>query len=186
MRIAYVNWLTTLLILALSTGCAFEPVKSGYSKNQVSTTLVNAVLPHGSKHSLLVFRTSGFKVWKNQDAEVLINGTPVAFFKAGGARYMPLTEGQNTIVVREPGHVLKCELEFEFQPGTGQFVEIYERLDPGAMLISLLFADLQSRLAFDPHPGTKCAGVYGLSMGLLKQQKRAKVHKEFSFRVVQR
>ena len=186
MRIAYVNWLTTLFILIFVTGCAFEPVKSGYSKNQVSTTSPNANLPHGSKHSLLVFRTSGFKLWENQDAEVLINGTSVAFFKAGGARYLPLTVGQNSIVVREPEHVLECELEFEFQPGTGQFVEIYERLDPGAMLISLLFADLQSRLAFDPHPGTKCAGVYGLSMGLLKQQKRAKVHKEFSFRVVQR
>jgi len=186
MRIAYVNWLTTLLILVFGTGCAFEPVKSGYSKNQVSTTAINAVLPHGSEHSLLVFRTSGFKLWENQDAEVLINGSPVAFFKAGGARYLPLTAGQNTIVVREPEHFLKCELEFEFEPGSGQFIEIYERFDPGALLVSFIFADLQSRLLYDPHPGTNCVGVYGLSMGRLEQQQRADIHKEYSFQVVQR
>ena len=84
MRTAYVNWLITLFILVLGTGCAFDPAKSGYSKNQVSTTSMNAVLPHGSEHSLLVFRTSGFKLWENQEAEVLINGSPVAFLKRVG------------------------------------------------------------------------------------------------------
>ena len=67
-------------------------------------------------------------------------------------------------------HFLKCELTFDFEPGTGQFVEIYERFDPGALMVSFIFADLQSRLLYDPHPGTNCVGVYGLSMGHLKQQ----------------
>ena len=186
MRTAYVNWLTTVLILVFGTGCAFDPVKSGYSKNQVSTAPENAVLPHGSEYSLLVFRTSGFKLWEKQEAEVSINGSPVAFFKVGGARYLPLTAGQNTIVVREPENFMKCELEFEFEPGSGQFIEIYERLDPSALLISFIFADLQSRLHYDPHPGTNCAGVYGLSMGRLEEKQRADVHREFSFQVVQR
>ena len=165
------------------TGCAFEPVKNGYSKAHVKTTDEALVAPHDS---LLVFRTSGFKLWENQDAEFIVNGAPVAWFKAGGARYLPLQAGQNRIVVREPDHFLKCELTFDFEPGTGQFVEIYERFDPGALMVSFIFADLQSRLLYDPHPGTNCVGVYGLSMGHLKQQQLADVHREFSFQVVQR
>jgi len=165
------------------TGCAFEPVKNGYSKAQVETTTETLAAPHDS---LLVFRTSGFKLWENQDAEFIVNGAPVAWFKAGGARYLPLQAGQNSIVVREPDHFLKCELTIDFEPGSGQFVEIYERFDPGALMVSFIFADLQSRLLYDPHPGTKCVGVYGLSMGHLKQQQLADVHREFSFQVVQR
>jgi hypothetical protein len=53
-------------------------------------------------------------------------------------------------------------------------------------MVSFIFADLQSRLLYDPHPGTNCVGVYGLSMGHLKQQQLADVHREFSFQVVQR
>jgi len=165
------------------TGCAFEPVKNGYSKAQVKTTTETLGAPHDS---LLVFRTSGFKLWENQDAEFIVNGAPVAWFKAGGARYLPLQAGQNSIVVREPDHFLKCELTIDFEPGSGQFVEIYERFDPGALMVSFIFADLQSRLLYDPHPGTNCVGVYGLSMGHLKQQQLADVHREFSFQVVQR
>ena len=174
-----------VLVLTLS-GCAFEPVKTGYSKSQVTNTVENAAIPSAAEDSLLVFRTSGFKLWEDQYAEVILNGEPVAFFKAGGASYLPLQAGVNTIVVREPEHFLKCELEFEFEPGSGQFVEIYERFDPGALLVSFIFADLQSRLLYDPHPGTNCVGVYGLSMGRLEQQQRADVHKEYSFQVVQR
>ena len=165
------------------TGCAFEPVKNGYSKAQVKTAIETSAASHDS---LLVFRTSGFKLWENQDAEFIINGVPVAWFKAGGARYLPLQAGQNRIVVREPDHFLKCELTIDFEPGSGQFVEIYERFDPGALMVSFILADLQSRLLYDPHPGTNCVGVYGLSMGHLKQQQLVDVHREFSFQVVQR
>ena len=165
------------------TGCAFEPVKNGYSKAQVKTTTETLVAPHDS---LLVFRTSGFKLWENQEAEFIVNGAPVAWFKSGGARYLPLQAGQNSIVVREPDHFLKCELTIDFEPGSGQFVEIYERFEPSALMVGFIFADLTSRLSYDPHPGSKCGGVYGLSMGHLKQQQLADVHREFSFQVVQR
>jgi hypothetical protein len=180
------NHLTKCLALTAvlaATGCAFEPVKTGYSQAQVKTVAQAEVAPHDS---LLVFRTSGFKLWENQDAEFLVNGDSVALFKAGGASYLPFQAGKNTIVVREPEHFLKCELEFDFEPGTGQFVEIYERFDPGALMVSFIFADLQSRLLYDPHPGTNCGGVYGLSMGHLKQEQLVDVHREFSFQVVQR
>jgi len=172
-----------LIAVLATTGCAFEPAKTGYSQAQVNTVAQAEVAPHDS---LLVFRTSGFKLWENQEAEFSINGETVALFKAGGASYLPLQAGKNTIVVREPEHFLKCELEFEFEPGTGQFVEIYERFDPGALMVSVVFADLQSRLSYDPHPGTNCVGVYGLSMGHLKQEQLVDVHREFSFQVVQR
>ena len=165
------------------TGCAFEPVKNGYSKAQVKTTTETFAASHDS---VLGFRASGFKLGENQDAEFIINGAPVAWFKAGGARYLALQAGQNRIVVREPDHFLKCELTIDFEPGSGQFVEIYERFDPGALMVSFILADLQSRLLYDPHPGTNCVGVYGLSMGYLKQQQLADVHREFSFQVVQR
>jgi len=36
------------------------------------------------------------------------------------------------------------------------------------------------------HPGTNCVGVYGLSMGHLKQEQLADVNREFSFQVVRR
>ncbi|NCX49579.1 MAG: hypothetical protein EBW81_08835 [Gammaproteobacteria bacterium] len=172
------NHLTKCLALTAvlaATGCAFEPVKTGYSQAQVKTVAQAEVAPHDS---LLVFRTSGFKLWENQDAELLVNGDSVG--------YLPLQAGKNTIVVREPEHFLKCELEFDFEPGTGQFVEIYERFDPGALMVSFIFADLQSRLLYGPHPGTNCVGVYGLSMGHLKQEQLVDVHREFSFQVVQR
>jgi hypothetical protein len=172
-----------LTAVLAATGCAFEPVKTGYSQAQVKTVAQAEVAPHDS---LLVFRTSGFKLWENQDAEFLVNGDSVALFKAGGASYLPLQAGKNTIVVREPEHFLKCELEFDFESGTGQFVEIYERFDPGAMLVSLVLADLTSRMEFEPHPGSKCAGVYGLSMGYLKEDQFADINREFSFQVVQR
>ena len=172
-----------LVVLFTATGCAFEPVKTSYSHKQVKMQSESEVAAHDS---LLVFRTSGFRVWAMEDAEVLINGDKVAWFKAGGARYLPLLSGSNSLVVRQPDHILQCELEFDFEPGTGQFVEIYERFDPKAMLISLVFADLTSRLEYDPHPGSNCAGVYGLSMGHLNQKELVDVHREFSFQVVQR
>ena len=180
------NHLTKCLALTAVlavTGCAFEPVKTGYSQAQVKTVAQAEVAPHDS---LLVFRTSGFKLWENQDAEFLVNGDSVALFKAGGASYLPLQAGNNTIVVREPEHFLKCELEFDFEPGTRQFVEIYERMDPAGLMVSYILADLQSRLMYDPHPGTNCNGLYGLSMGYLKQEQLVDVHREFSFQVVQR
>ncbi|RPG22289.1 MAG: hypothetical protein CBB93_001515 [Oceanospirillales bacterium TMED33] len=186
MRLVCLRNCFALIAIVVTTGCGFEPVKYGYSKSQVSSTSSDAVIPHGSEHSLLVFRTSGFKLWEKQDAEFLINGESIAFFKAGGAGYFPLTAGRNTIVVREPEHFLKCELEFDFEPGSGQFVEIYERFDPGSLMLSFVLADLQSRMLYDPHPGTKCSGVYGLSMGQLEQEQLADVHREFSFQVVQR
>lgn len=173
-----------LLVLAtvILTGCAFEPARDGYSVSQVKKA-VETVKPD---QGLLVFRTSGFKLWQEQDAEFLVNGEPVAWFKAGGASYLPLEAGENTIVVREPEHFLKCELTFDFQPGQQQFVEIYERFDPGALMISFIFADLQSRLLYDPHPGSNCVGVYGLSMGQLTAESRADISKEYSFQVVKR
>ena len=186
MRLVCLRNCLALIAIVVTIGCGFEPVKYGYSKSQVSSTSSDAVIPHGSEHSLLVFRTSGFKFWEKQDAEFLINGESIAFFKAGGARYFPLTAGTNKIVVREPEHFLKCELEFDFEPGSGQFVEIYERFDPGSLMVSFVLADLQSRMLYDPHPGTKCSGVYGLSMGQLEQEQLANVNKEFSFQVVQR
>jgi hypothetical protein len=172
-----------LVVLFTATGCAFEPVKTTYSHKQVKMQSESEVAAHDS---LLVFRTSGFRVWAMEDAEFLVNGDSVALFKAGGASYLPLQAGKNTIVVREPEHFLKCELEFDFESGTGQFVEIYERFDPGAMLVSLVLADLTSRMEFEPHPGSKCAGVYGLSMGYLKEDQFADINREFSFQVVQR
>ena len=172
-----------IAVLAATAGCAFEPIKTGYFQAQVKTIAHAEVAPHDS---LLVFRTSGFKLWENQDAEFLVNGDSIALFKAGAASYFPLQAGKNTIIVREPEHFLKCELEFDFEPGAGQFVEIYERFDPGALMVSLIFADLQSRLLYDPHPGTNCVGVYGLSMGHLKQEQLGDVHREYSFQVVQR
>lgn len=171
-----------VLVTALLTGCAFEPARDGYSVSQVKKA-VETVKPD---QGLLVFRTSGFKLWQEQDAEFLVNGEPVAWFKAGGASYLPLEAGENTIVVREPEHFLKCELTFDFQPGQQQFVEIYERFDPGALMISFIFADLQSRLLYDPHPGSNCVGVYGLSMGQLTAESRAGINKEYSFQVVKR
>ena len=172
-----------IVLMSGLAACVFEPAKRGYSQDHVKTTGEVAATPH---HSLLVFRTSGYKAWVNQDAEFLVNGSPVAYFQAGGARYLPLRNGTNTIVVREPDSVLKCELEFEFKPGAGQFVEIYERFDPGAMLVSVILADMQSRALYNPHPESKCVGVFGLSMGKLEADKLADVHREFSFQVVQR
>ena len=183
MRVMCLQNCFTLIVMLVTTGCAFDPVKTGYSKAQVDTIVESEVAPHDA---LLVFRTSGYKVWEDQNAEVILNGERVALFKAGGARYLPLQAGKNIIIVREPEHFLKCELEFDFEPGTGQFLEIYERFDPGAMLISFVFADLQSRLTYDPHPGTDCSGVYGLSMGYLNTEQVADVQREYSFQVVQR
>ena len=171
-----------VLATTVLTGCAFEPSRDGYSVSQVKKA-VETVKPD---QGLLVFRTSGFKLWQEQDAEFLVNGEPVAWFKAGGASYLPLEAGENTFVVREPEHFLKCELTFDFQPGQQQFVEIYERFDPGALMISFIFADLQSRLLYDPHPGSNCVGVYGLSMGQLTAESRADINKEYSFQVVKR
>ena len=176
------NALTFVLMLGL-VACVFEPAKRGYSQDYVKTTGEVAATPH---QSLLVFRTSGYEAWVNQDAEFIVNGNQVAFFQAGGARYLPLKNGTNTIVVREPDSVLKCELEFEFEPGTGQFVEIYERFDPGAMLVSVILADMQSRALYNPHPESKCVGIFGLSMGNLQANQLADVHREFSFQVVNR
>ena len=186
MRLVCLRNCFAMIAIVVSIGCAFEPVKYSYSKSQVNSTSSNAVIPDGGEHSLLVFRTSGFKFWEKQDAEFLINGQSIAFFKAGGAHYFPLPAGKNKIVVREPEHFLECELEFDFEPGSGQFVEIYERFDPGALLVSFVLADLQSRMFYAPHPGTKCSGVYGLSMGQLKEEQLADVHREFSFQVVER
>jgi hypothetical protein len=183
MRLMHLKNCLVLVAMVVTTGCVTEPVKTGYSKDQVETIVKPEVAPHDS---LLVFRTSGYKVWENQNAEFLVNGESVALFKAGGASYLPLQAGTNTVVVREPDHFLKCELEFEFEPGMGQFLEIFERFDPGAMLISFVLADLHSRLLYDPHPGTKCSGLYGLSMGFLDKNQFADVHREFSFQVVQR
>ena len=183
MRVMCLQNCLTLLVMLVTTGCAFEPVKTGYSKAQVDTIVESEAAPHDS---LLVFRTSGYRVWEGQNAEVILNGERAALYKAGGASYLPLQAGTNLVVVREPDHFLTCELEFNFEPGAGQFLEIYERFDPGAMLISLVFADLQSRLTYDPHPGTDCSGVYGLSMGLLNTEQAADVHREYSFQVVQR
>ena len=171
-----------MLAIAVLTGCAFEPSRDGYSVSQVKKA-VETVKPD---QGLLVFRTSGFKLWQEQDAEFLVNGEPVAWFKAGGASYLPLEAGENTIVVREPEHFLKCELTFDCQPGQQQFVEIYARFDPGALMISFILADLQSRLLYDPHPGSNCVGVYGLSMGQLTAESRADINKEYSFQVVKR
>ncbi len=170
--------------LGILAGCAFDPVQGEYSKAQVSQT-VETVAP---EQGLLVFRTRGFKLWEEQNAEFLINGESVAQFKAGGASYLPLEPGEHTIVVREPGHFLTCELTFEYTPGQGQFVEIYERFDPGALMISFIFADLQSRLLYDPHPGSSCVGVYGLSMGHLPADVEIarSLDKEYSFQVVKR
>ena len=134
-----------LIAILVTVGCGFEPVKYGYSQSQVSSTSSDAVIPHGSEYSLLVFRTSGFKFWEKQDAEFLINGKSIAFFKAGGARYFPLTAGKNKIVVRARA-LFEIELEFDFEPGSGQFVEIYERFDPGSLMVSFVLADLQSRM----------------------------------------
>lgn|GEM_PF-406697 len=172
-----------LVGMMLLSGCAFEPAKQEYSINAVKAVQSAQVTPD---RGLLVFRTSGFKLWENQDAEFLVNGEPVAWFKAGGARYLPLEVGENTVVVREPEHFLKCELTFDFSPGSQQFVEIYERFDPGALMISFIFADLQSRLSYDPHPGSNCVGVYGLSMGTLTENMAADINKEYSFQVVKR
>ena len=183
MRLIRLKNCVTLAVLVTIAGCVTEQAKTGYSKSQVETIVESEVAPHDS---LLVFRTSGFKLWESQDAEFLVNGDSVALFKAGGASYLPLQAGKNKIVVREPEHFLKCELEFVFEPGTGQFVEIYERFDPSALIVGFIFADLSSRLLYDPHPGTNCAGVYGLSMGHLKQDQLVDVYREFSFQVVQR
>jgi len=183
MQLKHLTKCFALIAVLAATGCAFEPAKTGYSQAQVKTMAYAEITPHDS---LLVFRTSGFKLWENQEAEFLVNGESVALFKAGGASYIPLQAGKNRIVVREPEHFFKCELEFEFEPGTKQFVEIYERFDPGAFMMNVIFADLQSRLSYDPHPGTNCVGVYGLSMGHLKHEQIGDVHREYSFQVVQR
>lgn len=171
------------IVAGFLSGCAFEPAKQEYSINAVKAVDRAQVSP---EQGLLVFRTSGFKLWENQDAEFIVNGEPVAWFKAGGARYLPLEPGANTVVVREPDHFLKCELTFDFQPGSQQFIEIYERFDPGALMISFIFADLQSRLSYDPHPGSNCVGVYGLSMGELTENMAADINKEYSFQIVKR
>jgi hypothetical protein len=183
MRLINLKNCVTLAALVTIAGCVTEPAKTGYSKSQVETIVESEAAPHDS---LLVFRTSGYRAWEDQNAEFLVNGDPIAFFRAGGASYLPLQAGNNIVMVREPNHFLSCELEFEFEPGTGQFLEIYERFDPGAMLMSFILADLHSRLTYDPHPGTKCAGVYGLSMGYLKKDQLADVQREFSFQVVRR
>ena len=183
MRLAYLRKSIALSALIMITGCAFEPVKTGYSKSQVQKLIEPVVEIHDS---LLVFRTSGYKIWEYQEAEFFVNGEPAARFKGGGASYLPLKAGKNTITVREPEHFLTCELEFEFEPGANQFVEIYERFDPGAVVMSVLFADLHSRLAYNPHPEAKCAGVFGLSMGYLEKDQFGEVEREFSFQVVQR
>ncbi len=174
LRVSFVMVLLTVL-----GGCAFESAQLGYDRSHVKTQVVAAPI----SDSLLVFRTSGFKAWADQEAELLINGEHVAFFKAGGASYLPVKPGTNKIAVRELEHFMKCELDFEFNPGRGQFVEIYERFDPGVMMVSVVLADLQSRLAYDPHPGTECSGVYGLSMGFLREDQRANVGDVFSFHV---
>ena len=173
-------WLVILPFGLALVGCAFDPVKTGYSQTAVKT----ASPPSSPSYdSLLVFRTSGFEAWAEQDAEFLVNGDLVAWFKSGGTQYFPITTGINTITVREPENFLKCELEFDFKPGSGQFVEIYERFDPSALIVSFILADLQSRLLFDPHPGTECTGVYGLSMGHVNKTLSADVNREFSFQV---
>lgn len=172
-----------VMVAGFLSGCAFEPATQEYSVNAVRAVESAKVTPD---HGLLVFRTSGFKLWENQDAEFIVNGEPMAWFKAGGARYLPLERGINTVVVREPDHFLKCELTFDFQPESQQFIEIYERFDPGALMISFIFADLQSRLSYDPHPGSNCVGVYGLSMGELTPNMVADINKEYSFQVVKR
>ena len=102
MRLVCLRNCFALIAIVVTIGCGFEPVKYGYSKSQVSSTSSDAVIPHGSERSLLVFRTSGFKFWEKQDAEFLINGESIAFFKAGGARYFPLSAGKNKIAVPEP------------------------------------------------------------------------------------
>lgn len=173
-------WLVTLPFLLSLVGCAFDPVKSEYSQAAVTTTSDLDSLSHDS---LLVFRTSGFKVWSKQDAEFFVNGELVAWFQGGGARFFPIGAGMNIITVREPENFLKCELEFDFKPGSGQFVEIYERFEPSALVVSFILADLQSRLLFDPHPGTECTGVYGLSMGYLNKRLVADVNREYRFHV---
>lgn len=172
-----------VIVAGFLSGCAFEPATQEYSVNAVRAVENAQVTPD---RGLLVFRTSGFKLWENHDAEFIVNGEPMAWFKAGGARYLPLEPGPNTVVVREPDHFLKCELTFDFQPGSQQFIEIYERFDPGALMISFIFADLQSRLSYDPHPGSNCVGVYGLSMGELTANMVADINKEYSFQVVKR
>ena len=180
MRLKDIVWLVVLPSGLSLVGCAFDPVKTGYSQAAVRTA---SSLGSPSYDSLLVFRTSGFKVWAEQDAEFLVNGELVAWFKSGGAQYFPISTGMNTITVREPENFLKCELEFDFKPGSGQFVEIYERFDPSALVLSFILADLQSRLLFDPHPGTECTGVYGLSMGYVNKKLSADVNREDSFQV---
>ena len=180
MTLRNIAWIVILPSLLSLIGCAFDPVKTGYSRAAVRTPL-DSVTP--SYDSLLVFRTSGFKVWAKQDAEFFVNSELVAWFKSGGAQYFPIKSGINTIAVREPENFLKCELEFDFKPGTGQFVEIYERFDPSALVVSFILADLQSRLLFDPHPGTECTGVYGLSMGYVNKSLSVDVNREYSFHV---
>lgn len=181
LNVARGRW--AVIALLLLSGCAFEPATQEYSVHAVKAVDSPQVTP---ERGLLVFRTSGFKLWEDQDAEFIVNGDSVAWFKAGGARYLPLQPGTNTVVVREPEHFLKCELTFDFQPGSQQFIEIYERFDPGALMISFIFADLQSRLLYDPHPGSNCVGVYGLSMGTLTTNMTADINKEYSFQVVKR
>ena len=180
MSLRDIVWLVILPFVLALVGCAFDPVKTGYSQTAVRT----ASYPSSPSYdSLLVFRTSGFKVWAEQDAEFFINGELVAWFKSGGAQYFSIGTGLNTITVREPENFLKCELEFDFKPGSGQFVEIYERFDPSALVVSFILADLQSRLLFDPHPGTECTGVYGLSMGYVDNKLSVDVNREYGFQV---
>ena len=93
------NALTFVLMLGL-VACVFEPAKRGYSQDYVKTTGEVAATPHQS----LLVQDQWLRGWVNQDAEFIVNGNQVAFFQAGSA--VPLKNGTNTIVVREPDSVL--------------------------------------------------------------------------------
>jgi hypothetical protein len=179
----HLSWLKFVFVFVLYagiSGCQFDPVKTAYTPNSAKILETAKISLDGS---ILVFRTSGYKIWAKEDAEFVVNEQPAALFKAGGTAYLPLMAGTNTIQVREPGSFITCGLEFEFEPGAGQFVEIYERLEPGALLLSFILADMASRMLFDPHPEGNCNGVFGLSMGQVDKSVRSDSASVYGFQV---
>jgi hypothetical protein len=133
---------------------------------------------------MVVFKTGGFKFAENQSSEVIIDEISVGSLEAKGVSYLPVWAVINSPCIRESGHCPKCELQFDYELGPGPFGEIYERFDPGALLVAPIFADLQSRSSYGPRLGSDCVGVYGFSMGIWSKI-RAGILKELGLQVVQ-
>ena len=49
------------------------------------------------------------------------------------------------------------------------------------MLVSVILADMQSRALYNPHPESKCVGVFGLSMGKLEADKARRCASKVQF-----